>query len=196
MARLTRTMEEIMRLETRIARLSSVAAVVFGLSLAAGGIARADGGGGGGGSDPSQCPQGEVYDGRTMSCIKKQAGALPDKEMAEWAIGLAKAGRYQEAIETLDLLKNPKTAVALNYRGYATRKMGKTDEGIRYYLQSVKLDPHYAQVREYLGEAYVIKGQMAKAKEQLRIIKTICGSAECEEYEDLEKAIAGKSDEG
>ena len=71
----------------------------------------------------------------------------------------------------------------------------RLDEGIRYYLKSVKLDPKYAQVREYLGEAYVIKGEIAKAKAQLRRIKAICGNTECEEYEDLEKAIAGKGEE-
>jgi protein involved in temperature-dependent protein secretion len=64
-------------------------------------------------------------------------------------------------------------------------------EGIGYYQQSVRLDPHYALVREYLGEAYVLKGDLASAKYQLRKIKGICGNTECEEYEDLEKAIAG-----
>ena len=60
----------------------------------------------------------------------------------------------------LDLLNNPNTPRALNYRGYATRKLGRTDEGIGYYLKSVALDPNYPQVREYLGEAYVIRGQI------------------------------------
>jgi hypothetical protein len=58
----------------------------------------------------------------------------------------------------LDILQNPDTPRALNYRGYATRKLGRTDEGISYYLKSVALDPAYPQVREYLGEAYVIQG--------------------------------------
>lgn len=147
-------------------------------------------------SSTPTCQRGEVYNSSTKKCEKRQAGALPDQDLANYAYALAKAKRYDEAIEVLDLMKDPNTAQALNYRGYATRHMGRLDEGIQFYLRSVKLDPRYAQVREYLGEAYVIKGQMAKAKEQLRIIKTICGSAECEEYEDLEKAIAGKSDEG
>lgn len=103
---------------------------------------------------------------------------------------LAKAERYTEALEVLNLMTNPKTAEALNYRGYATRKLGRVDEGIGYYLQSVRLAPRYAQVREYLGEAYVIKGDLAGAKAQLQTIKSICGT-ECEEYEDLAKAIAG-----
>ena len=65
-------------------------------------------------------------------------------------------------------MQDRETAEALNYRGYATRKLGRVDEGIGYYLKSVALDPHYAQVREYLGEAYVIKGDVEKASEQLR----------------------------
>ncbi|MNG32379.1 Tetratricopeptide repeat protein [compost metagenome] len=81
----------------------------------------------------------------------------------------------------------------MNYRGYATRKLGRTDEGIGYYLQSVKLDPQYAQVREYLGEAYVVKGRLDLAQEQLRQIESICGSTQCEEYQDLAEAINGSS---
>jgi protein involved in temperature-dependent protein secretion len=59
-------------------------------------------------------------------------------------------------------------------------------------LQSVKLDPHYAQVREYLGEAYVIKGRLDLAQEQLQTIKSIC-STTCEEYQDLAEVIADSS---
>jgi hypothetical protein len=35
-----------------------------------------------------------------------------------------------EALATLDLLRNPNTAEALNYRGYAMRKLGRVDERI------------------------------------------------------------------
>jgi Flp pilus assembly protein TadD len=181
-----------MRRETTSLRAAAVAAAAFALGLTVAGIARAAGDND---SNTKTCAQGEVYDSRSGKCIARQAGVLPDRELADYAYALAKAGRYGEAIEVLDLLKNPNTAVALNYRGYATRKMGRLDEGIGYYLRSVALDPHYAQVREYLGEAYVIKGDLARAKEQLVVIKGICGT-DCEEYEDLEKAIAGKRNEG
>ena len=87
------------------------------------------------------------------------------------------------------MLQDPNTARALNYRGYATRKLGRTEEGIGYYLKSVALDPEYAQVREYLGEAYALQGKLDLAKQQLETIGKICGSTECEEYEDLEDAI-------
>ena len=85
-------------------------------------------------------------------------------------------------------LKDPDTPRALNYRGYATRKLGRTDEGIGYYLKSVALDPQYPQVREYLGEAYVIEGKFDLAKDQLATIEKICGQ-DCEYYGDLAKAL-------
>jgi Flp pilus assembly protein TadD len=113
---------------------------------------------------------------------------LPDPDLTEYAYALAKADRYQEAIDVLDLLDNPSTARALNYRGYAIRKLGRTDEGIGYYLKSVTLDPNYPQVREYLGEAYVIKGNYELAREQLSTIEKLCGK-DCEYYEDLAEAL-------
>jgi hypothetical protein len=54
------------------------------------------------------------------------------------------------------------------------------------------MDPKYARVREYLGEAYVIKGQIDLAKEQLNTIKSLCGTT-CEEYRDLNEAIENPS---
>ena len=89
-------------------------------------------------------------------------------------------------------MSNPHTARALNYRGYATRKLGRTEEGIGYYLQSVAMDPNYAQVREYLGEAYVVQGKLAEAGTQLKAIEKICGTG-CEEFEDLADAIKTRS---
>ncbi|WP_283184193.1 tetratricopeptide repeat protein [Pseudomonas svalbardensis] len=139
------------------------------------------------------CPKGQVWDSKQQKCLKQTSSLVPDADRTDYAYRLAKDGRYEEALALLDTLKQPNTAKALNYRGYATRKLGRTDEGIGYYLQSVKLDPHYAQVREYLGEAYVIKGRLDLAQEQLQQIKTICGSTTCEEYQDLAEAINDSS---
>jgi len=183
-----------MKFDIGVARLMSTVALSSGLCLAAAGTALAMSSSP---PDTPTCPKGQVYNQSTKKCEQQRSGALPDKNLADYAYALAKAKRYDEAIEVLNLMQNPNTAQALNYRGYATRHMGQLDEGIGYYLRSVKLDPHYAQVREYLGEAYVIKGDLASARYQLRKIKAICGNTECEEYEDLAKAIDGHpEDEG
>src|SRR5919107_1349073 len=160
-------------------------ALMFALSLAAAGAARADGGGRD--DNTRTCPRGQVWDSRTQRCVQAQSGVLPDKALADNAYALAKAERYDEALAVLDLMQDRDTPQALNYRGYATRKLGRIDEGIGFYLKAVALDPHYAQVREYLGEAYVTKGDVERAREQLQAIETICGTG-CEEYEDLAKA--------
>jgi Flp pilus assembly protein TadD len=137
------------------------------------------------------CKKGEIYDTKTKRCVK-QSSDISDENRTDYAYSLAKAGRYDEALAMLDTVKDQNNAEVLNYRGYATRKLGKTDEGISFYLQSVKLDPRYAKVREYLGEAYVIKGRLDLAQEQLATIKTICGTS-CEEYQDLSEAITNPS---
>ena len=164
-----------------------------------GGAGAAGGGAAGGGagtvhhsknqSDLTTCQPGMVWDTKQKKCLARHSGVLPDPELTEYAFALAKADRYQEAIDVLDLLDNPNTPRALNYRGYATRKLGRTDEGIGYYLKSVALDPSYPQVREYLGEAYIVEGKYGLAKEQLATIEKLCGS-ECVYYEDLANALA------
>jgi tetratricopeptide (TPR) repeat protein len=179
-------------MRTVIARSGLVfcAAAAFGLGLAFAGAALADSGGGGNDrSNTPTCGKDEVWDSRSQKCVKAENGVVPDKALTDYAEALIKAHRYGEVLAVLNLMKNPNTAVALNYRGYATRHMGRVDEGIGYYLKSVALDPHYAQVREYLGEAYLIKGDLAAARAQLGAIKGICGTT-CEAYEHLQVAIA------
>ena len=170
----------------------SVLAAVLGFGLMSVGPALADGGGGGGADKTPTCARGEVYDARSNGCVKQGGSLLPDKALTEYAYALAKEERYDEALDVLNLLKDKNTPEALNYRGYATRKLGRVDEGIGYYRKSVALDPRYAKVREYLGEAYVIKGNITEAQTQLRAIKTICGTG-CEEYAHLAQAITNRS---
>jgi tetratricopeptide (TPR) repeat protein len=109
-------------------------------------------------SDLTNCAPGMVWDTKHRKCLMRHSGVLRDPDPTEYVYALAEADRYQQTIDVLDLLDNPNTPRALNHRGYATRQLGRTDEGIGYYLKSVTLDPNYPEVREYLGEAYVIKG--------------------------------------
>ena len=173
-------------------KIETILAAAFGLCLTAAGPALADGGGSDR-SDPPTCQRGEAWDSRSQKCVKAERDVLPDEALTDYAFALIKAGRYDEALTMLDLLANPNTPVALNYRGYATRKQGRLDEGIGYYLKSVALDPLYTRVREYLGEAYLLKGDVAGAKAQFLEIKQICGSV-CEEYQHLAVAIADPTD--
>jgi|RhiMetStandDraft_4_1073278.scaffolds.fasta_scaffold53125_2 tetratricopeptide (TPR) repeat protein len=167
-----------------------------GESGSSGGGGSGGGGNAGGGSDggggnanaASTCPRGQIYSQRSRRCVQVRSEVLTDEAVTDYAYTLAQAERFDEALEVLDMVRNPNTPKALNYRGYITRKLGRTEEGIGYYLKSVALDPQYAQVREYLGEAYVVQGKLDLAREQLQVIQTLCGT-ECEEYRDLAEVI-------
>jgi tetratricopeptide (TPR) repeat protein len=155
---------------------------------AVGGSQSSSGNGGG----VTACPRGQVYSQRSRQCVQARSEVLTDENLAEYAFALAKANRFDEALDTLNMVQNLQTPRVLNYRGYITRKLGRTEEGIGYYLQSVALDPNYTQVREYLGEAYVTQGKLDLANEQLQTIQALCGT-QCEEYEDLADAIQSAS---
>ena len=51
------------------------------------------------------------------------------------------------------------------------------------------IDPNYTKARQYLSEAYLLKDDVAKAKEQLIEIAERCGGP-CDNYKLLGKAIA------
>ena len=53
--------------------------------------------------------------------------APPDPELSGYAHTLVKGQRFQEAINVSAMLENPNTLGALNYRGYAMRKLGRTE---------------------------------------------------------------------
>lgn len=141
-------------------------------------------------SKTPDCPSGQVYDSATQKCVPDKSSSLSDQDKTNYAYHLAKKGEYQAALNLLDSLKNGNTAEAWNYRGFATRKLGRTDEGIGYYQRALAIAPDYAKAREYLGEAWMVKGRPDLAKDQLKVIAGICGQS-CEEYRDLQAAING-----
>jgi predicted Zn-dependent protease len=58
-----------------------------------------------------------------------------------------------------------------------------------YYQKVLAAHPDRTNTRQYLGEAFLQKGEPAKAKEQLAEIAKRCGVA-CEDYQLLADEIA------
>jgi tetratricopeptide (TPR) repeat protein len=63
------------------------------------------------------------------------------------------------------------------------------DQATRHYQQALTLNPRHRSAHEHLGEAYLVQGDLAQAKEHLTALKQIC-LIPCVEYGDLERAIA------
>ena len=98
--------------------------------------------------------------------------------------------RYEKAQKLLlqSNKKYPNKVDTLNYLGFTTRKLGDFENGEKYYLQGLKIDPKHIGINEYLGELYVATNRHNLAVERLGVLK----SCNCKEYDDLKAIIAGK----
>ncbi len=88
------------------------------------------------------------------------------------------------------LAKNPNNADAHNWLGFSLRKQGRFDEAFAAYDAALRLDPQHRSAIEYLGEAYLMTRQPAKAEEQLAKLAKLCSPIPCEEHKELARAIA------
>ena len=83
--------------------------------------------------------------------------------------------------------EKPLQADTLNYLGFTTRKLGDYENGEKYYLLGLEIDPNHVGINEYLGELYVATNRLDLAKERLKILE----SCSCEEYTELKEIIEG-----
>jgi len=153
-----------------------------------------------GGGTPKKC----IKKDANGNCIKwQQSGVAPTGERKKWAakvtgeeperyleaVWLAEAGKYSEALAKLESLNMPDNPNVLNYMGFTNRKLGNVDRGIKFYKQALAIDPRHVGANEYLGEAYLQKGDLTSAKSQLDKVEAICGGRDCDEYQDLAEEI-------
>ena len=89
------------------------------------------------------------------------------------------------------LLKDAKNADYHNLYAYAIRKGDKPnlDLVFKHYNEALRINPKHRGAHEYIGEAYLMVGNVAKAKEHLSALDQICFFG-CDEYGLLKKAIA------
>ena len=83
--------------------------------------------------------------------------------------------------------KKPKSADTLNYLGFTTRKLGDFEQGEKYYLQGLDINPNHVGINEYLGELYVVTNRLDLAKERLKVLE----NCNCEEFNGLKSVING-----
>ncbi len=101
-----------------------------------------------------------------------------------------KAENWPEAISRLESAakKHPRSADVHNLLGYANRQNGHLERAFTHYQRALDLDPEHRGAHEYIGEAWLMRGDAAKARSHLNELARICRSG-CEEFRDLAKAI-------
>ena len=87
--------------------------------------------------------------------------------------------------------KSPDNAEYHNMYAYNLRKGANPDMSLvfKHYNEALRLEPKHRGANEYLGEAYLMVNNVAKAKEQLATLDKLCFLS-CKEYSDLKKSIA------
>ena len=97
---------------------------------------------------------------------------------------------YEKALKLLvkSNKEKPNKADTLNYLGFTSRKLGDFENGEKYYLEGLAIDPNHIGINEYLGELYVATNRHNLAVERLEVLK----GCNCEEYEELKAIIAGE----
>jgi tetratricopeptide (TPR) repeat protein len=95
--------------------------------------------------------------------------------------------RFEEAVK----IHEP-YAEAWNMIGYCARNLGDLKRAFDAYDRSLAIDPDYDEAHEYLGEAYVMTGNLQKAREQLAWLE----ARKSEEAAELAEAIAAAEKAG
>jgi tetratricopeptide (TPR) repeat protein len=86
-------------------------------------------------------------------------------------------------------LRDPDNADLQNYLGYSYRHLRQFDLAFKHYKRALTLNPRHRGAHEYIGEAYLMRGDLKSAQKHLAALREIC-LLPCEELADLEREIA------
>ena len=100
-----------------------------------------------------------------------------------------KTGRRRLANSSAQKSAIPTILTCRTCLGFSYRNLKQFDLAFKHYERAIELDPRHRGAHEYIGEAYLMMGDLAGAQRHLAAIKEIC-LLPCEELTDLERAIA------
>ncbi|MFN3347571.1 tetratricopeptide repeat protein [Pseudorhodoplanes sp.] len=98
---------------------------------------------------------------------------------------------YAGAVLILSALGHDDHPDVANLIGFASRKLGRTEDARHWYEKALAADPNHARTWQYYGLWHLERGDRAKAQAHLERIALICGEA-CEEFVSLKDALNGK----
>jgi tetratricopeptide (TPR) repeat protein len=71
-----------------------------------------------------------------------------------------------------------------NLLGFAYRNSGQIDVALKHYQRALQIDSRHRGAHEYIGEAYLMLNDAAKAEEHLATLRKLCPST-CPERDEL-----------
>ena len=102
----------------------------------------------------------------------------------------AQMGSYSEAIEVLRAVvsNDPKNADAWNMLGFSYRNISDFNNAWHAYEQALAINPEHRGAHEYIGEWYLMQGDMVSAQAQLDKLAFLCPDG-CVERDALATSI-------
>ena len=97
---------------------------------------------------------------------------------------------WGEAVRRFKLAerRHPEQADLQNILGYAHRNLKQYDLAFVHYKRAIELEPRHRGAHEYIGETYLLTGDLAGAERHLEALRQIC-LLPCAELKDLERAV-------
>ncbi len=131
----------------------------------------------------------EASQQREPNRFRNYLGAARDEDYAagkraaekqDWA----EAARFFQRAE----IRHPDHADLQNSLGFSYRNLKQFELAFKHYRRAIELDPRHRGAHEYIGEAYLLIGDLPGAERHLAALKEIC-LLPCDELKDLERAI-------
>ena len=126
-------------------------------------------------------------------------GERPDDQVDPRSMALLAKGKAAQATGNLDgatdalesaLAVDPRNRAAFVSLGQVAEERGLPGKAIRLYREALLLEPNDVSALKGQGEALVAKGAVARAKDNLAKIRTLCGKAGCADATVLAATIA------
>ena len=138
--------------------------------------------------------------GATLALTAVAARAEPyevDPDLAardeDYAAGKRAVDRkdWDEAVRRFKLAerRHPEQADLQNILGYTHRNLKQYDLAFVHYKRAIEVEPRHRGAHEYIGETYLLTGDLAGAERHLEALRQIC-LLPCDELRDLDKAVA------
>ncbi len=117
------------------------------------------------------------------------AASASDPDYAAGKLAIEKKN-WPEAIKRFQqaALRDPDSADLNNYIGYSYRNLKQMDLSFKHYYRALALNPRHRGAHEYIGEAYLMMGEVASAERHLAALREVC-LIPCEELDKLDKKI-------
>ncbi|HWV41564.1 tetratricopeptide repeat protein [Pseudorhodoplanes sp.] len=191
------------RLIQRIACFAAAAALVFTISGQASAMPSDEPGKAGAATDKKDEKKDATPAADSKAPDGKPSDAKPDAKPADKKSDLDFRNGYKQAYDAIYKRQDYSGALVIltalghdehpdvaNLIGFASRKLGRTEDARIWYEKALAADPKHTRTWQYYGMWHLERGDRAKAEQHLERVRLICGEG-CEEFTSLRDALNG-----